>query len=514
MIGMNLSRSAIANIKKSEDLFLPAAEALDYPERVLQFGTGVLLRGLPDFIINEANNKGVFKGRIVIVKTTLQGSVDAFSSQDGLYTVCVRGLENQQVVAENHVVGAVSRVLSATTEWNKILECASNPDMQVIISNTTEVGITLVKENAHADPPASFPGKLLSFLYHRFKFFKGDHDKGMVIIPTELISFNGDKLLAIALELAHFNNLEIAFIDWLENANHFCNSLVDRIVPGKLKANDQKALEDKIGYKDELLVMSEVYSLWAIQSSNDKVKSILSFAQNGSSAVIAPDIHVFRELKLRLLNAPHTFACGLAYLAGIETVKKAMDNDVFSEYLKGLMFDEIIPSIVSETISQEEAELFASKVLDRYRNSFIEHAWINITLQYSTKMNMRNVSLIKNYSSRFGQVPAYMALGMAGHILFMRSKDAVEEFSGSWNGSSYPIKDDNAAVYQKAWEKNDIHETVVCILADCQLWDVDLNSLPGFTAAVANWLDSLLEKGVRDTLAMGVNQKMIMVNEK
>ena len=89
------------------------------------------------------------------------------------------------------------------------------------------------------------------FLYQRFKIFNGDASKGMIIIPTELISGNADKLLSIVLELAHQNGLEIAFIDWLENANEFCNSLVDRIVPGKLKDEDQAKIETELGYKDE-----------------------------------------------------------------------------------------------------------------------------------------------------------------------------------------------------------------------------------------------------------------------
>ncbi|MEO7044862.1 MAG: altronate oxidoreductase, partial [Ferruginibacter sp.] len=204
---MKLSKSIIADIQNLPDLNVPAKNVFDLPEKVLQFGTGVLLRGLPDFIINSANNDGLFNGRIVVVKSTDNGNTDLFEEQDGLYTVCVRGIEDGKKVSEDHIIASVSRVLSAASEWDAVLECAANPDMQLIISNTTEVGITLMKDNIHADPPQSFPGKLLSFLYHRFKFFKGDETKGMVIVPTELIPFNADKLLSIVLELAHINNL-------------------------------------------------------------------------------------------------------------------------------------------------------------------------------------------------------------------------------------------------------------------------------------------------------------------
>ncbi|HMJ48622.1 MAG TPA: tagaturonate reductase [Ferruginibacter sp.] len=512
---MNLEKTSIFQIPVSPGLVLPGKDTLLLPEKVLQFGTGVLLRALPDFIINNANNKGVFNGRIVMVKSTTNGSADSFEKQDGLYSVCVRGIAEGRKVEETHIIASISRVLSASTEWNKILECASNPEMQVIISNTTEVGIVLVKDNIHADPPQSFPGKLLSFLYHRFKYFKGDPGKGMVIIPTELVPLNGEKLLSIILELAHINNLEGAFLDWLENSNYFCNSLVDRIVPGKLNEADHKKMEEKIGYKDDLLIMSEVYSLWAIQSGNEKVKKILSFAINGNGVVIAPDINKFRELKLRLLNAPHTFSCGIAYLAGFDTVKKGMDNTDFSTYLKELMFEEIIPSVIDDYITLSEAEAFANTVLDRYRNSFIEHSWLSITLQYSTKMYLRNIALIENYTSRFGQAPVYMAVGMAGHILFMHvSKNGDGNYYGEINGEKYEVKDDNAKYYAKAWKENQPDALVNKILSDRIMWGSDLTLLNGFEMEVAGWLKIMMEKGILFALKEAAKKKSELVNEK
>ena len=327
---MYLSKINMEKIPVRPGVIIPDATVFSLPEKVLQFGTGVLLRALPDFIIDNANKKSFFNGRIVMVKST-SGDTDAFNLQDGLYTVCVRGINEGKTIEENCIISSVSRVLSASNEWNLILETAGNPNMQVIISNTTEVGITLIKDNVHATPPQSFPGKLLSFLYRRFKIFNGDPTKGMVVIPTELIPGNADKLLAIVKELAHQNNLGMSFLDWLENANYFCNSLVDRIVPGKPALAEQEKIEDSLGYKDELMIMSEAYALWAIQSNNEKVKEILSFASGDEGVIIAGDISKFRELKLRLLNGPHTFSCGLAWLAGFKTVKMLWLMSIFQD---------------------------------------------------------------------------------------------------------------------------------------------------------------------------------------
>jgi tagaturonate reductase len=417
---MYLSKANLQKITPSSVVKIPGPADFSLPEKVLQFGTGVLLRALPDFIIDKANKNGFFNGRIVMVKSTASGGADAFNKQDGLYTVCVRGIDKGKKVEENIVISSVSRVLSASHEWDAVLETAASPQMQVIISNTTEVGITFTEDNVHAAPPLSFPGKLLSFLYRRYTVFNGDATKGMVVIPTELIPGNADKLLAILKQLANANNLEAPFINWLDTANHFCNSLVDRIVPGKPALDEQQKTEDSLSYNDELLIMCEAYALWAIQSANESVKEILSFAQGGDEVVIAGDIHKFRELKLRLLNGPHTFSCGLAWLAGFKTVKEAMADEYFSGYIQHLMFDEIIPAITSDNIDKEEATIYAGKVLDRFRNNFIEHQWLNICLQYSSKMRLRNIDVIANYYNRFDSVPSYMSIVMADHILFIK----------------------------------------------------------------------------------------------
>lgn len=274
---MQLSKESLGKITAAKDLELPDAKLFGLPEKVLQFGTGVLLRALPDYFIDKANKAGIFNGRVVVVKSTDSDS-SAFDRQDGLYTVCVRGVENEVVVEENIVNASVSRVLSANTEWKKILECAHNHEMKIVISNTTEVGIQLVQDDISSDPPVSFPGKLLAFLLERYKAFKGDPDSGLVIIPTELITDNGAKLESIVLELAHRNNLDYKFIEWLEEHNTFCNSLVDRIVPGKPGREELQKLESQLGYKDELLTMSEVFRLWAIEGG-EKVNKRWSSAR-------------------------------------------------------------------------------------------------------------------------------------------------------------------------------------------------------------------------------------------
>jgi tagaturonate reductase len=353
---MELSKKNIQQISPQQGLSIPEQAILALPEKVLQFGTGVLLRGLPDYFIDKANKKGIFNGRVVIVKSTSNGGTDAFTTQDGLFTLCVKGIEESKKVEETIINASISRVLSAAEEWQEVLNCAQNPEMQLVISNTTEVGIVLTQDDIHQSPPTSFPGKLLAFLHERYKVFNGSVESGMVIVPTELITDNGTKLREIVLELAEQNRLEKPFIQWLASANHFCNSLVDRIVPGKLPTAEQKAAEQRLGYTDELMIMAEPFRLWAIESGSERVKEVLSFSQADKGVVVTPDIEKFRELKLRLLNGTHTFSSGLAVLAGFTTVKDAMADENMAAYVRRLMMLEIAAAVSGDTMEDIPAK--------------------------------------------------------------------------------------------------------------------------------------------------------------
>ena len=474
---------------------VPDEKLFALPEKVLQFGTGVLLRGLPDYFIDKANRKGIFNGRIVVVKSTDSGDSAAFDQQDGLYTLCMRGVVNGETVEENVISSSISRVLSANKEWDAILQCAHNSDLSVIISNTTEVGITLVKDDINSNPPVSYPGKLLTFLYERFKAFKGSAQSGLVIVPTELISDNATKLKSIVQELASQNKLETDFIKWLNNHNHFCNSLVDRIVPGKPDITIKAALETQLGYQDELITMSEVYSLWAIQG-DEYIKSVLSFAPADKGVVITNDITIFKELKLRLLNGTHTLSCGVAFLAGFKTVKQAMDDSFVADFIKELMTREIGKSI-PYPVPEEEATEFAANVIDRFSNPSIAHQWISITLNYTSKLKMRVVPVLQQYYKAYNTVPEKVAIGFAAWLLFMKAvKKEGNVYEGELNGVAYPIKDEMAAYFFDLWQNFSPEDVVKTALSDSSLWDTDLTLIPDFAKSVTEKLQKIMELGM------------------
>ncbi len=488
-----------------------------FPEKILQFGTGVLLRGLPDYLVQKANEQGRFEGSIVVVKST-DSQTDEFSEQNNLYTVAVRGVQQGQDVSETTVVSAISRVLAAQTQWAQVLVLARNPKLQIIISNTTEVGLNYVEESIFQSPPQSFPAKLTAFLYERFRSVGGSKAKGMVVIPTELVTDNGLILRDAVERLAKFNELGKLFTKWLKFHVRFCNSLVDRIVTRPTDETRQ-AIQQAAGYDDDLLTMTEPYHLWAIEG-DDRVRQTLSFADvSPEQVIIDEDINFYKERKLRVLNGTHTLTMPLGYLLGLETVADEMKHPTMSRFIESLMLDEIVPTVPDYGIpGMDKAAVaqFAHDVLDRFRNPHLDHLLLSISMQETAKMQARNVATIQRYYEQFNTVPKRIALGFAAYLLFMK---VVREEKGQFFGEialtkgktiTYPIRDDKAGYFYGDWKivktnsPATVEKFVTSVLSDVTLWQTDLTALPGFADAVTQDLNALLTTGAAKTLEKAV----------
>ena len=331
----------------------------------------------------------------------------------------------------------------------------------------------------------------------------------MIIIPTELIPDNGKKLESIILELAHLNGLEASFIEWLEQKNKFCNSLVDRIVPGRPDKALHNDLQEELGYKDDLLTMAEAYKLWAIEG-DERIKTLLSFTQADEGVVVTPDINLHRELKLRLLNGTHTLSVAPAILAGCETVKQAMDDELMSVFISDLMLNELA-SAIPYPVTPDVATVFGARVLDRFRNPHIHHHWNNIAVQISAKMRLRNIPILMRYYELHGTAPQCFALGFAAYIVYMKAvKEENGVYYGERNGQSYKIQDDSAEVFYTRWKNLNGKDLVNEILKDKVYWGEDLSVLPGFLNIVSDKVSVLLNGEVREAIGT-VQHKNIAV---
>lgn len=478
------------------DLMIPSPALLALPERAVQFGTGAFLRGFIDFFIDEANRRGEFNGRIVAIGSTESGRDARLNEQDGLYTLASRGVVGGRLATEQRIVGSVSRALSAQRDWSAVLACARNPEIRVVFSNTTEVGIALDDEDADlaATPPRSFPGKLARFLFERARSFDYDVAKGAIVVPCELIENNGDRLHEIVLTLAKRWTLDPRFAEWIERAVPFCNTLVDRIVPGAPAAGEKEELENALGYTDSMLTTAETYRLFAIEGPRGvtNIAERLGFAGADDGIIIADDIAPYRLRKVRMLNGTHTIIVSLALLAGCETVRDALEHEAVGRFIRRVLLDEIVPATDVAGGAQ-----FARDVLERFANPYIRHALIDITLQGTMKMRVRVVPSIVGFATRTGRTPSSLAFGFAAFLSYMRDADA----HATARIGRRVRPDDHAAAVSAYWRDADGSTAATALIADricgdVSLWGTDLRAVPGFLDAVTEDLIAIQRDGI------------------
>ncbi len=445
------------------------------PERVLQFGTGMLLRALCAAFVDAANSAGAFSGRIAVIQSTPQGQARAINAQDGLFTLVERGLEHGAPVERTRLVGAISRALVADAEWPAVRDLVARPELQVIVSNVTEAGFR---------PDASFPARLTDLLHTRF--VRLPDGPPVFVIPTELLDDNGPRLAAMVDRLADGLERGPEFRRWLGRRVRFCSSLVDRITTGTPARDVRAALERRLGYADALLTVTEPQALWAIEADPAELRATFPIDVLPESVIIAPDIGFYRERKLRLLNGAHTATAPLALLAGVRTVREAAEHPRLGLFVRHILFEEIVPST---NLPPGAALAFAGTVIDRFHNPWLDHEWRVIAANQTAKLRLRVVPSLTGFARKRGIAPQGLALGLAAYLQWARS---------------HPAGDADLPLIERHWravEPNALEELARTALSDTDLWGANLAELPGLLEATTRWLVLLQRDGVDAALA-------------
>ncbi|MFP2468300.1 tagaturonate reductase [Pseudescherichia vulneris] len=466
-----------------------------YPERIIQFGEGNFLRAFIDWQIDLLNQHTDLNAGVVIVRPIDSDFPPSLSAQDGLYTTIIRGLNEQgEAVSDARLIRSVNREISAYADYQEFLKLAHNPEMRFVFSNTTEAGISYHAGDKFEDAPAvSYPAKLTRLLFERYSHFNGAADKGWVIIPCELIDYNGDALRELVLRYAHEWALPAAFITWLNTANAFCSTLVDRIVTGYPR-DEAASLEAELGYKDGFLDTAEHFYLFVIQGPKT-LASELRLDKLSLNVLIVDDIKPYKERKVAILNGAHTALVPVAYQAGLDTVGEAMNDAEVCAFVEKAIYQEIIPVL---DLPRDELESFASAVTGRFRNPYIKHQLLSIALNGMTKFRTRILPQLLAGQAATGKLPARLTFALAALIAFYRAER---------NGESYPVQDDAHWMdrFQQLWALHRDKQISTTSLVESVLsvkdhWEQDLTDVHGLVEQVTRDLDSILTKGMREAV--------------
>lgn len=468
------------------------------PIRVVQFGEGNFLRGFVDYMIDIANESGKFDGDIVLIKPIEFGSLDMFHEQDCQYTVSLRGIVDGEAKVQNRVVTAVADAVDTYQEYEKYMDLAKIDTLRFVVSNTTEAGIVFDDtDKMELEPPKTFPGKLTKFLYERYQFFHGAEDKGLVMLPVELIDDNGIMLKKCVLQFIELWGLGDGFKAWVENACIFTSTLVDRIITGYPR-DEVESIWQSLGYEDRILVTGEPFALWVIESGKDISKEF-PLPDAGLPVIFTDNQKPYKQRKVRILNGAHTSFVLASYLAGNDIVLESMQDEDVKNFMMKTIFDEVIPTL---TLPKEELEEFANAVITRFNNPYVKHALLSISLNSVSKWRARCLPSFLGYVEKYGRLPVHLTFSIAALMAFYTGSEIRDKaLIGHRNGQEYNIMDDMAVLeFFRDYSGKDTKTFVDAYLSNENFHGQDLTKVEGLSDAVASYLDDIKENGMRAAL--------------
>lgn len=475
------------------------------PEKIIQFGEGNFLRAFVDWIIWNMDAKTNFNGSVVVVQPIDKGMVEWLNGQDCLYHVNLQGRLNGEAVNSLERIDVISRALNPYSQNAAFMALADQPEIRFIISNTTEAGITFDPSCKFTDAPASaYPGKLVQLLYRRYKTFEGDPKKGLILMPCELIFLNGHHLKECIYQYIELWKEDLGadyegFKAWFTNYNYVCATLVDRIVPG-FPRKDIAEIQEKVGYADNLVVQAEIFHLWVIEKpenmSIEQLREEFPAEKAGLHVLIAESEKPYHERKVTLLNGPHTVLSPVAYLSGINIVRDACNDEVIGKYIHKVQFEELMETL---NLPMDELRQFASDVLERFNNPYVDHQVTSIMLNSFPKFETRDLPGLKTYLERKGELPKGLVLGLAAIITY---------YKGGTRADGAPIEPNDAQeimdLLRELWATGDTRKVAEGVLGATEvIWKEskqDLNEIPGLTDMVEGFLNDIQAKGMVETV--------------
>ena len=453
--------------------------------KVLQFGEGNFLRTFVDVYFDTLNKNGQGRYAVNIVKPITFGTLERFEKQNNKYHIVLRGMENGNTVENVYKVDSLENVIDPFVDYERYIALAKDPELKIIVSNTTEAGICYnEKDNMDGFDGITYPAKLTKFLYERFNAGLD----GVYLMPVELIDNNADELKKCVDKYIELWNLPVAFKKWNDEQNFYCNTLVDRIVSGYPRDEETKAhLTALIGEQDELMSIGEPFGLWAVEKKGNIAEYIKEGVHN-IEVVLTDNIGYYKKRKVRVLNGSHTNLVPTALMLGAVTVYDCMVDEKLSAFVERTLKDEIIPYVSSDIAA---TTVFADSVKDRFMNPFLNHQLVSISLNSISKWKARVLPSFKDYYAEHGKLAPNLTVGFS---YLMALYSSIEKQDNGYfvkvPNRTIELKDDLPYLEYFA-NKNSIAE----FMADESVWGEDLTAYAGFANAVLENVEKI-KKGI------------------
>ena len=448
--------------------------------KIVQFGEGNFLRTFVDAYFDTLNEEGG-NYEVNIVKPITFGTLERFEKQNNKYHIVLRGVENGKAVENVKAINVLNAVIDPFANIDAYYALAKDPEVKIIVSNTTEAGICYNEaDEMDGFEKITYPAKLTKFLLERYNAGLD----GLYLLPVELIDNNANELKKCVDQYIALWNLPEGFKKWNDECNFYCNTLVDRIVSGYPRDEQTKQhLEELIGEKDDLVSVGEPFGLWAVEKKGDIAKYIQEGVHN-IEVVLTTDIGYYKKRKVRVLNGSHTNLVPAGLLCGAVTVDDCMKDEKLSAFVENALKDEIIPFVSNDVAATTS---FADSVKERFKNPYLNHQLVSISLNSISKWRARVLPSFKDYYAANGKIAPYLTIGFSYLMaLYSMIQKKGDKYVVQLAAREIELNDDLPYLEYFAAKKS-----IGAFMSDSKIWGEDLTQYAGFYDVVATNVEKI-----------------------
>lgn len=422
MTGTRLSDRTLRSLPAG--VSVPAYDRTSVTPGIVHLGVGAFHRAHQAAYVEACLAGGETDWGIVGVSLRSPDTRDALAPQDGLYTLAMRGSEEQQL----QVVGSLLSLLVAPEDPGAVLTALTDPRIRIVTLTITEKAYLRAADgsldDSHPDiahdlaNPGS-PKTAHGFLAEALARRRAAGTPPFSVLCCDNLPANGAALHRLMVEYASLRDQRLDrrvhagparqadLARYVADEVAFPSSMVDRIVPATTDA-DRARIAVALGAEDAWPVMTEPFRQWVIEDRFPAGRP----AWEKFGVTMVEDVRPFEDMKLRLLNGAHSAIAYLGLLSAHATVDRAFADPAIREFVDRL-WAEAIPTLAQDAGLEPLA--YTAELAARFSNAALAHRTAQIANDGSQKLPQRIVaSALARLEA--GLLPEHLSLVVAAWI--------------------------------------------------------------------------------------------------
>ncbi|MEQ1512816.1 MAG: mannitol dehydrogenase family protein [Lysobacteraceae bacterium] len=402
---------------------------------IVHFGIGAFHRAHQAVYADDAMIRGEHGWGIIGVSLRSAAVAEQLNPQDGFYTLITRSAAGDAL----RPIAAVQCVLVASAQAQAVIDAIAAPGTHIISFTITEKGYCRGTDGS-LDPTLADAGSIYPFLHRGLAARRRAGLPGLTLLSCDNLSDNGVQLSRLLGE--YLARHDPAVLDWFQTRCSCPSSMVDRIVPATTPA-DRETLAQRLGMRDEAVVVTEPYSQWVIE---DRFAGPRPQWQH-SGVQLVEDVAPWEAAKLRMLNGAHSALAYLGLAHGHEFVHQAVADPLIAPSIRQLMLDEAAPTL--PPMPGFDAQIYATALLARFANPALRHRLAQIAMDGSQKIPQRWLQTTLSAAHSGRDTPAILT--------------ALAAWIRHSQGANGPIDDPLAANFAALWKNASLEQGIAAL---------------------------------------------------